>query len=553
MRTIKGILAVALVASTTACLDLDVINQNAPDIERALRDPADVETVIASAFNIWFNTYMQGDFARVYSHIADQNTTTLSQRGVYWAEEPRQPLNNDPNGEVVWVPRAPWDSFSECVANTNDGLKRIKAGLKIMTINPGETAVSDNTHRATMFAKLMQGLCLGSLAMALDQIAAAQEDTIVPQGYADQVEWERTHLKPYGQIKQMATASLEEAINLGTTGPAFTTPITWINQISYSNVQLTQLARTVLARVLVLTSRTPQERAAVDWQKVLSLTANGLTFDFGPTLQSGVLTSNNWVGVAIPGSTISSTEHRVDYKYLGGADQSGAYQAWFAATPDQRQPFFIVTPDRRVAGAAPTGCTGTACSPNGAYFRNRNSISNFTVSRGTQYQSYYGYYKRNNSAYGAYTGTSGPYYMVTEDENRLLRAEALLRTGNVQGAVDLINISRTRSVRIGTTVIANNLPAIPPTTSAATRVPTVANACVPRRERRVRRHHGCADLGDQNGALPVRPMRWWSDARGLGLLLPGTLLHMPIPGRYLVSLGLPVYTYGGVGGEGAAK
>jgi hypothetical protein len=552
MRTIKNLLAVAALLSTTACLDLNVVNQNAPDIERALRDPADVETVIASSFAIWFNTYMQADFARVYSHIADQNTSTLSQRGVFWAEEPRQPLNNDPNGEVVWVPRAPWDSFSECVANTNDGLRRIKGGLKIMTLNPGETAVSDNTHRAIMFAKLFQGICLGSLAMALDQIAAAQEDTIVPQGYADQVEWERTHLKPYTQIKQMAMASLEEAIQLGSTGPAFTTPATWINGGTYTNEQLTQLGRTMLARILVLTSRTPQERAAVDWQKVLSLTANGLTYDFGPTLASGVLTSNSWVGVAI--STTTSSEHRVDYKYLGGADQSGAFQAWMAATPDSRQPFFIITPDRRVAGAAPTGCTGSACSPNGAYFRNRNTLSNFTVSRGAQYQSYYGYYKRNNSAYGAWTSTTGPYYMVTEDENRLLRAEALLRTGNVQGAVDLINVSRTRSVRIGTTVIANNLPAIPATTSAATRVPTVANACVPRRDN--------GDCGDIMDALIWEikmelylsdPMRWWTEARGLGLLLPGTLLHMPIPGRYLVSLGLPVYTYGGVGGEGAAK
>jgi hypothetical protein len=48
-------------------------------------------------------------------------------------------------------------------------------------------------------------------------------------------------------------------------------------------------------------------------------------------------------------------------------------------------------------------------------------------------------------------------------------------------------------------------------------------------------------------------VRTWADRRGLGTLITGTTLHLPIPGRYLVSMGIPIYSFGGVGGPGAAQ
>lgn len=44
----------------------------------------------------------------------------------------------------------------------------------------------------------------------------------------------------------------------------------------------------------------------------------------------------------------------------------------------------------------------------------------------------------------------------------------------------------------------------------------------------------------------------WFDRRGWGELVPGTLLHFPIPARELQLLGLSVYTFGGVGNPGSA-
>jgi hypothetical protein len=409
--------------------------------------------------------------------------------------------------------------------------------MVIRTLNVGDTAVTDNTDRAVAFAKLMQGICLGYLALALDQIAAATEDTIIPQGYDDQRAWERTHMKPYQQLQQMAILSLEAAIERAQTGAQFTTPLTWINQKQYNNAEIAQLAHTMIARFLVYNPRTPQERAAVNWQQVLTHTQQGLTYDFGPTMQDGILESGNWLGLMT--NTNSGSQFRMDPHFFGPGDQSGNYQTWLNALPDTRTPFVITTPDRRLTGATPTS--------NGAYFRYMSSLSNFNVARGIQYQSHYQWHRRAN--YGGFNSETGQWVLFSADENRLLQAEALLRTGNVQGAVDLINVSRVRGVRVGTTNFAPNLPPI--TTEGATMVDGV---CVPRKK-----SGACGDVMD--ALIWERKMeltgsdafRYWADARGLGLLQPGTLLHMPVPGRYLVSLLLPIYTHGGVGGTGAAQ
>jgi hypothetical protein len=52
-------------------------------------------------------------------------------------------------------------------------------------------------------------------------------------------------------------------------------------------------------------------------------------------------------------------------------------------------------------------------------------------------------------------------------------------------------------------------------------------------------------------AVTQGAMMWWH-ARGVGTLMEGTLVHFPVNGRELDNLGLPIYTFGGVGNAGAA-
>jgi hypothetical protein len=578
----KGALAIALSFSATACLDLNVVNENNPDIERALSEPADVEQVIASSFIIMHQTFNSTDISRPFTQLSDELTTTVTTRAILWAEEPRQPLNNDPNGDVVWIPRRSWDNFSECIANANDGLRALNKGMRILTLDAGASAVTDNTDRAYTFAKFMQGLCTGYLALMHDQVAIATEADNVQLGYADLIEWERDNMKDYKAMTAMAIKSLEESIARAEAAQPFNLPPTWINQKTYSKEELIQAAHTFIARLLVNSTRTPAERAAVDWNKVLHHTERGLTYDFGGTLQAGILNQSNWLGNL---TSTGSGQFRVDNEYIGQADQAGNYKEWLDTPFDQRNPFFIVTTDRRVTAAPATTCTnpepdqwvastltadngkrGDQCSPSGAYFRNQNTLSNFSTARSTGYRAYYQWYRRANTAYGAFVSNTGHYTIMSADENRLLRAEAMLRLNRVAEAVALINVSRTRGVRIGTASsgnIASNLPPIPTTTSAATLVPTTAytvagrtyQSCVPRSHKDSTQ---CGNVWDaliwerKMEMMGQDPVRWLIDARSLGLLDEGTPIQWPIPGRYLVGLEIPVYTYGGKGLPGGA-
>ena len=142
---------------------------------------------------------------------------------------------------------------------------------------------------------------------------------------------------------------------------------------------------------------------------------------------------------------------------------------------------------------------------------------------------------------------AGIWTLMSADENRLLRAEAFLRTNNAPEAANLVNVSRTRTVRIGNTPY----PGLPAVTADGVQA---SATCVPRTNT-----GACGTLLDaliyerEIEAGGWDPVRTWADRRGLGKLLPGTILHLPIPGRYLVSMGLAIYGFGGVGGQGAAQ
>ena len=48
-------------------------------------------------------------------------------------------------------------------------------------------------------------------------------------------------------------------------------------------------------------------------------------------------------------------------------------------------------------------------------------------------------------------------------------------------------------------------------------------------------------------------LRAYLDRRGSGTLTTGTFYQFPVPGRELQSLGMEIYTFGGVGNDGAAQ
>lgn len=540
--TKKALVLAALAGATAACQELEVTNLNLPDSERALSNADAVQAVISSSFTIWWGRmHNAGDAFNYFPDAADEFTRTVQSRGVQASFEPRLPLNNDPEAPSVWIPRSAWDGFPSGMANANDAIRVIQNGLRITVADTEDEELTDRTDRALAFARVWQGINLGYLALVQDRAAPADENTQL----GDPSDWERENMRPFTDIIPMAVAMIEEGIRVAETGDEWELPPSFINQQGYNNQELIEFAHTMIARILIYAARTPEQRAQVDWQKVLFHTERGLTFDFGPVLESGVITSSGYGQRAHGGWTSPNTAfYRVDPRVIGMADVSGAYQEWLATPLDERVAFEIVSPDRRVQGLEP--------GQPGGYIR--PGALNIQVDRGAYNGSLYALWRRSNDprVVGRQWDNSLK-AIATADENRLYRAEAHLRLGNRQAAADLINETRTRGVRLSATVsVPSNLPPV-----TADGVPAAAD-CVPRANFGQAGPGQCGTLMDAlfyERTIELMGMdtyRAWMDFRGFGFLQAGMLEQMPIPGRYLVSMGIPLYTFGGIGGDGGA-
>jgi hypothetical protein len=284
--------------------------------------------------------------------------------------------------------------------------------------------------------------------------------------------------------------------------------------LDVNNATLARLARSFAARIMVIGARTPAERAAVNWTKVVQLVDAGITTDYTFNMQSPLGSSNTYLGYAI---ATSGTRTHADNNLIGEADVSGAYQAWLAKPLNEREKFQIVTPDRRITGAGgPT--------TQGAYFIYRTTDLNFDRAYGSYHGSHYQWRRITQT-------NQGNWPTISRTELNLYKAEALARLGDATGAAALANLRR-QSV--------GQLPAL-----TAAGVPVAAN-CVPRTAagncgtlldaiRYERQIEQAGTFGDY----------MWMDRRGWGTLPKGTPLHLPIPGEQLEILDMARYSFGG--------
>jgi hypothetical protein len=546
---IRSVLALVLAVNLSACLDLDVANENLPDRRRALADPADVEEILGvSTWRRWYAPlHSLANIAIPFPQIAGEMINSTLVMSVFWPQYPPIAYNNDELATQVWMPRHGYDQWSQCVSNANDGLMQIKEGMRITTVDEG-AGLQDNTDRAIAWGKLWQGVCIGYLANFLDRFPLATEDSVMPVRWEELAEWEKRAMAEPNSKRNLLIGidAIEDAIEKAEKGEQWQLPSTWVPNRRYNNQEVIQLAHTMIARLLVLSARNPAERAALPWAKILAHTEKGLTYDWGPDLQDGVITDPSYLRrlTPEPASPNNSIQFRASYYLIGPADQSGNYQTWMRTQPrEDAARFQITTPDRRITGATPTS--------NGSYFQYTTNTSGYTAARGAAFWSFYRWHRRQN-LHGA-THVTGQFVLASEDENRLYRAEALLRLGRVAEGVQLINVTRTRAQRVGNTTFPTNLPPIV-ATAITDRVPEVNGQCVPRRAN--------GECGDVMDALMyerdieltgIEPTFRWMDRRGFGQLRDGVWTELPIPARYLSSLGVPVYTFGGVGGDSSAR
>jgi hypothetical protein len=542
----------ALLVTASACQDLQVENLIAPDRERATANPLDVQAFVGGAFFPTYFNVLHDNESTAAAWFAPGAGMTATWDGqdtqLQYQDHLAEPRIAHDNGIVLSQgngpegPRNFWRLATSSATVAYDGLQLFDEGMII--IDGGV----DVTPRARAFAKFMQGWTWGYLGLIFDEAHVLRETTDLPQAPGELLEVTLETLVPFEEVIAAAVGSLEEAIAVAQANPAvvhypsFSQSPLWFGGVDpITNEQFIGMANTLAARLLVLGARDQAARRAVDWQRVLAFTANGVSAGEDWEMQLSSARDTRILEDAQENAQ-GDWNTRWDYRTIGPADQSGAYQAWISAPLSQRNRFDIVTPDRRITGETPKS--------DGSYTRYRADNNGFVVDRGTYLFSAYQWAKhaielgKTGNDAGEDEGTLA---LITATENNLLRAEAMVHTGNLAGAAALINVSRTAPQ----TINGVEYPGLAPVTAAG--VPNVAGVCVPRQD-----DGDCGTLLDairyerMIELAVVDPIFPYADSRGWGTLPDGALLQWPIPGNVLDLYGMGDYTYGGVGGEWSA-
>jgi hypothetical protein len=551
-RNLKGLaLGVVLLSG---CQDLDIVNVNDPDRFRALGDPAAMQSLVAGAFDDWFSAQHATTRANLFMNYATEMTSTTNAAGFFTEGiEPRIAhgnLVNIPAGVGVSGPRDHWEDMLGVASIANDLLKETDP----TAAEPFRIIISgvDQTMRARAFAKFLQGISWGVLANMFDQVMVHTELDSIPTLSTDAAQF----IVSSDEALEAAIAALEEAKTIATannvtfpcrgcTGGGLNQWFFHPDTTALTTAKFVEMANTFAARFIVLQARTPAERAAVDWARVLTYTNAGLTTDFNIQLepdQTSPLYQNAQDEV-----TGCTNCYRWDNQLIGHADISGNYQNWLAQPLGSRVSFNITSPDRRIVGATSTS--------RGSYTRHTPGSGCCLSSRPAYFRSNYQWRRHAHelglTANRDHGNNAGVAHIATADENRLYAAEAYFHQGNLPMARDLINVTRTRTRVFHDGSTAAGLPAA--TVEGAPHSTPTSNDCVPRTDA-----NQCGDLHValwyermvENAGLDA--VRGYLDSRAFGLMLQDSYIELPLPANELDQMELALYTFGGAGGQSSA-
>jgi hypothetical protein len=514
-KTGSKLLVAGLAALLAAgCLDLEVVNPNQPDRDRALQTAGDIEALIGGSFTPWWQcSSNQGGPFPILATLSYQHSATAANFGMVefsgWPKVPAHTMPSDvySSQNVQYC----WTRMYRTASAVVDGLQ---------TLDEGEVTLSDSgMARAHAFGYFMLGMAHAHAAMLYDQAYI----------YDPSMQHEDVELRPYQEVMDAAMGYFDRALQEAT-GQDFTIPLTWTS-FERSSDDLVRLIHSYRARYRAAVARTPEARAAVDWNAVISDIENGITEDFDISVTSGSGFSSNALG----NMSRYGPWGQLSMQVLGMADTSGNYQTWISAHPDDRHPIMngenmlIHSPDLRFAQGADRD---EQFENKGMYYEisdgpGQEGAQWVRPDRGTFRWSFYRTRVIDMWNLSAANRTVWP--EMTTIEMDLLRAEALFRTGDLDGAADIVNVTRTAAGL------------------NATDASGVNTSCVPRLP-----SGDCGDLWEMlkwevrletlYKGLNMAP--WYFHGRGWGDLAQGSFLQLPVPARELELLGMPAYTFG---------
>ena len=505
-------LCLAVVVGTGACLDLDVVNPNAPDRDRAITSAQDIQALISGSFQSWYDvsTYFYPSMAMTVA--ADGASSSWANFGMRDSgEEPRKAYNNDPAYSYAAANRLPWIWSYRSLAALRDGMAAVDANKE----NIIEELGAADTDRMIAFGKLVQGLSLAALSLIYDQAFVVDEDT----------DLDNLTLVDYNEVWDAAATKFSEAIQLAQ-GAAWTVPELWVGcNGDWSAPRTVEIARAYRARYATQVPRNETERAALDWAAIKADASHGLSSHFAGHYDSCLWA---WHGTKWP-MIINDGWGRTDYRTIGPADASGEWEKWIAASPDDKRPFNIDTDDRRI--------TGGSYNDDGEYMRYYGT-SPFPADRGLYHYSHYKDYRWD------YIWREESFITEWIDfapkELEFIVAEADYRMGNRAATMATVNKFRLDKAML------------PPFRTVDDVAPG-GNRCVPQNP-----DGSCGDLWEAykyEKRIEIYAYGFGTDFfddRGWGDLVQWTWTQMPIPGSELEILLMDIYTFGGPGGQSSA-
>lgn len=494
-------------ATVSGCLGLDVTNPNGLGITTVFTNSANVEAALIGSWKA-YTDITRGSCPTLPLSVWGNDITTTSITYIDFSTEPRIPINNRDN--LNCTTRSGYYTPFEAAAGARESFQGIKANNLKFGVVDATTPNGRDTPSRLIFAKFL--IAISELNHGLNFDQAFISDTATAPGTTG------TRLSPASEVIARAVDELRNVIADARATADFTLPATFINGRAITRDELVRICMSFIIRSQVYAPRNPADRAAVNWGRVLAQLDSGITRDFGYQADPAIAgTGSTFINNSFAQNTV-----RISNRLLGPADTSGKYQAWLAAPLASRTAFTITTPDRRIHGAT-NSVAGTRFTPLTSTMGSATNGPYLTSSyRSTRYL---------NTA--ADSGNRAFILMISMDEMKFVRAEALFRLGRTAEAAAVINPTR----------VAANLK---PVDASG---PPAGRDCVPRKD-----SGACGDLFDAiqyEKRIELYPYAGgeiaWYDQRGWGRLVSGTPIHLPVSGRELTTLGLPYYTFGGSG------
>ena len=480
MEKIKIYIVICFVSLVTfTCSDLEVENLNNPDRDIVLSTETGIRSLTSGLFNTWFiqEQHNFGSPGPAMWVMADWGTVTFANYATRdMSEEPRVFMANSPSYGYHATIRNFWQKMYGVVTTANDVLVAVNNGVEL-----GDGG--EDTMMIKGFAHFMQGLGNGYIGLVYDQGFPSDE-------FSDYGLIEASN---FNTSIAMAITQLEKAIVVFDNND-FTLPQEWINGNAFSNTDMSKLAHSFIARLMVYSARNQEQTDALDWAAVLNHAEKGITTDF----------------------TIEGDGNGSDRKWM-------SWYKYFLARPnwgkvDMRVVHML---DKTLPANWPEG--GINDMPNDGRITSSDQriITDFQYNsannrpeRGLYRWSTYRYTRHDNWINANFFA---PVIMMRKAEIDLFKAEALLNLERFDEAAAAINS--------GTRITRGGLPPIPATQEIIEKTITY--------ERTIE--------------LPLTGMGIeFFDMRRKGQLQDGSLLHFPIPAQQLEVMSTPFYTFGGV-------